>query len=143
MADYGINPVFTTTDTITTTDLIRRRWLDNDYYGGIFTLKYTPTTKIKTILGGGYNIYDGDHYGEVIWARYANNTDIRERYYDNNATKTDGNLYSKTKCVGAPVYTCSDDMLLKKRCQSKKDKKRNFYIKDRKQMFTVFFLQKF
>ncbi|MGB1039401.1 MAG: TonB-dependent receptor [Flavobacteriales bacterium] len=96
MADYGINPVFTTTDTITTTDLIRRRWLDNDYYGGIFTLKYTPTTKIKTILGGGYNIYDGDHFGEVIWARYANNTDIRERYYDNNATKTDGNLYSKT-----------------------------------------------
>ena len=96
MADYGINPIFTTTDTITTTDLIRRRWLDNDYYGGIFTLKYTPTTKIKTILGGGYNIYDGDHYGEVIWARYANNTDIRERYYDNNATKTDGNLYSKT-----------------------------------------------
>ncbi len=96
MADYGINPVFTTTDTITTTDLIRRRWLDNDYYGGIFALKYTPTSRIKTILGGGYNIYDGDHFGEVIWARYANNTDIRERYYDNNATKTDGNLYSKT-----------------------------------------------
>ena len=96
MANYGINPVVTASDTITTTDLIRRRWLDNDFYGGIFALKYSPNSNIQTILGGGYNIYDGDHFGEVIWARYANNIDIRDRYYENNATKTDGNLYSKT-----------------------------------------------
>lgn len=96
MADYKINPIFTTTDTITTTDLIRRRWLDNDYYGGIFSLKYKPNNKVQSILGGGYNIYDGDHYGEVIWARYSNNLNIRGKYYDNNATKTDANIYSKT-----------------------------------------------
>jgi len=96
MADYGINPIFTTTDTITTTDLIRRRWLDNDYYGGIFALKYKPNSKVQSILGGGYNIYDGDHFGEVIWSRYSNNLNIRDRYYDNNATKTDANIYSKT-----------------------------------------------
>ena len=101
MADYGIDPIVkyindSTNVTITTTDLIRRRWLDNDYYGGVFTLKYTPNSRIKTILGGGYNIYDGDHFGEVIWARYSNNLDIRDRYYENNATKTDGNIYSKT-----------------------------------------------
>jgi len=96
MSTYGIDPLFTSTDTITTTDLIRRRWLDNDFFGGIFTLKYRPNSKIQTILGGGYNFYDGDHFGEVIWARYANNLDIRDRYYENNATKTDGNIYSKT-----------------------------------------------
>ncbi len=96
METYGINTVFTATDTLTTTDLIRRRWLDNDFYGGVFTLKYSPNNKLQTILGGGYNIYDGDHFGEVIWARTSNNLDIRDRYYDNNATKTDGNLYSKT-----------------------------------------------
>ncbi len=114
MATYGIDP-FTkyindsTNVTLTTTDLIRRRWLDNDYYGGIFTLKYTPNTKIKAILGGGYNIYDGDHFGEVIWARYSNNLDIRDRYYDNNATKTDGNIYLKTNLqVSKKVNTFLD-----------------------------------
>ena len=96
MADYNINPIFTTTDTINTTDLIRRRWLDNDFYGGIFSLIYTPNNQLKSTLGGGYNIYDGDHYGEVIWARYAGDNEIRERYYDNNATKKDGNIYSQT-----------------------------------------------
>ena len=101
MSDYGISPFVeyindSTNITRSTTDLIRRRWLDNDFYGGIFSLKYNPNTKIQTILGGGYNHYDGDHFGEVIWAQFANNTDIRERYYDNNATKTDGNMYSKT-----------------------------------------------
>jgi iron complex outermembrane receptor protein len=88
--------VFTSTDTITSTDLIRRRWLDNDFVGGIFALKYKPNQKLQTILGGGYNYYDGIHFGEVIWARYSNNLDIRDRYYDNRATKTDGNIYSKT-----------------------------------------------
>jgi iron complex outermembrane receptor protein len=93
MADYNINPIFRTTDTITTTDLIRRRWLDNDFYGGIFSLIYTPNNKLKSTLGGGYNIYEGGHYGEVIWARHAGNNEIRNRYYDNNATKKDGNIY--------------------------------------------------
>ncbi|MFT6151894.1 MAG: iron complex outermembrane receptor protein [Flavobacteriales bacterium] len=96
MSTYGIDPVFRANDTLTNTDLIRRRWLDNDYYGGIFALKYKPNNKIQSILGGGYNIYDGDHFGEVIWARYSNNLNIRGRYYNNNATKTDGNIYSKT-----------------------------------------------
>ncbi|MEN8810835.1 MAG: TonB-dependent receptor, partial [Flavobacteriales bacterium] len=101
MATYGIYPITTYIDdstnaTLTTTDLIRRRWLDNDFYGGVFTLKYKPNNKLQTILGGGFNIYEGDHFGEVIWAQYANNTDIRKRYYDNKATKTDGNIYSKT-----------------------------------------------
>ncbi|MDA9066946.1 TonB-dependent receptor [Flavobacteriales bacterium] len=114
MADYGIDPIVkyindSTNVTITTTDLIRRRWLDNDYYGGVFTLKYTPNSRIKTILGGGYNIYDGDHFGEVIWARYSNNLDIRDRYYENNATKTDGNIYSKTNIqVSKKVNTFLD-----------------------------------
>ena len=96
MAAYGISPIYTATDTLTTTDLIRRRWLNNDFYGGIFSLKYTHSSKLKTILGGGYNRYDGDHFGEIIWARYSNNREIRDRYYDNNATKSDANLYVKT-----------------------------------------------
>jgi len=46
-------------------------------------------------LGGGYNRYNGDHFGEIIWARFASNSEIRDRYYDNEAKKTDFNVYLK------------------------------------------------
>ena len=62
----------------------------------IFSLIYNPNNKIKSTLGGGINQYDGDHFGEVIWARYTGNSEIRKKYYDNNGLKTDANLYSKT-----------------------------------------------
>ena len=65
--------------TISSTDLIRRRWLDNDFYGLTYSLNY-ETAQTTAILGGGYNQYDGDHFGEVIWAEFAGNSDIRDRY---------------------------------------------------------------
>jgi iron complex outermembrane receptor protein len=46
-------------------------------------------------MGGGWNKYEGDHFGEVIWARFASNSEIRDRYYDDNSTKTDFNFYTK------------------------------------------------
>ena len=83
-----------TTFEITQTDLIRRKWLDNHFYGIVFSSEY-KTDKIDLIIGGGINQYIGQHYGEVIWAEYANNSEIRTPYYENNATKNDMNIYSK------------------------------------------------
>ena len=77
-----------------TSDIIRRRWLDNDFYGMIANLKYV-NNDWEAVLGGGYNIYEGAHFGEVIWARFASNSDIYDRYYDNDATKKDGNVFLK------------------------------------------------
>lgn len=91
---YGITPITVDGELINTTDLIRRRWLDNDFYGTIFSANYTDE-KLQFIVGGGYNIYKGDHFGEIIWARFANNTDYRDRYYDDESTKTDLNTYAK------------------------------------------------
>ncbi|MEX0685304.1 MAG: TonB-dependent receptor [Balneolales bacterium] len=76
-------------------DLIRRRWLDNHFYGTTFSTDYNSGGLFEFTLGGGYNIYDGDHFGEIIWARVAGETDIRERYYDNNGLKHDFNLFAK------------------------------------------------
>ncbi len=95
LADYGIDPVTTPNDTITTSDLIRRRWLDNDFYGSVFSLHYTPSNKLDITFGGAINEYKGDHFGEVIWARFAGNSEIRDRYYDNTASKVDINSYAK------------------------------------------------
>lgn len=82
--------------TITTTDLIRRRWLDNDFIGTIGNINYKPNTLLNFVLGGGYNTYFGRHNGEVIWSQYSNVNDYKPRYYDNKATKTDANAYLKT-----------------------------------------------
>jgi len=90
MADYSLNPV----GTVTATDLIRQKWLDNDFYGTTFSAKYV-TDDLNVILGGGWNKYEGDHFGKVIWARYASQSELGDHYYDDYSSKTDGNIFAK------------------------------------------------
>lgn len=94
LLDYGLENVIVGNDTVTTTDLIRRRWLDNDFYGAIFSYQ-NNTNKLDYTIGGAWNIYEGAHFGEIIWAQFASNSNIRDRYYDNDATKIDFNIYAK------------------------------------------------
>ncbi|MDR9487612.1 TonB-dependent receptor [Salibacter sp.] len=79
---------------INETNLIQRRWLDNDFYGIVYSLQYSKGNFDFT-LGGGANEYVGDHYGEIIWAEYSSGSEIYDRFYDNTATKTDINVYGK------------------------------------------------
>ena len=100
-SDYGMNDLIMGGDTISSTDLIRRRWLDNDFYGLTYNFLYDKS-KLKMTLGGAYNVYDGDHFGEIIWTEYANGSSIRDKYYDNVGVKYDFNTYIKAE------YTLSD-----------------------------------
>ena len=95
LSRYGLPDVIFGRDTVRTTDLIRRRWLDNDFYGTVFSLDYNGRGRLTANVGGGWNQYKGKHYGEVIWARFASTSTIRQRYYEDDATKTDFNLYAK------------------------------------------------
>ena len=90
MGDYGLNPV----DAVNTTDLIRQKWLDNDFYGATFSLKYKDE-KLDVILGEAWNKYEGSHFGKVIWARYASQSELGDHYYDDFSTKVDGNIFLK------------------------------------------------
>jgi iron complex outermembrane receptor protein len=76
------------------TDLIRQKWLDNDFYGTTFSANY-KNEKLDLIFGGAYNKYEGDHFGKVIWARYASQSELGDHYYDDFSTKTDGNVFAK------------------------------------------------
>lgn len=103
--DYGLNNVIVGNDTLTQTDLIRRKWLDNDFYGAVFSYN-NRINKLDYTIGGGWNTYDGRHYGVVRWAEYASNSQIDHVYYDNDGIKTDFNIYAKGH------YQIIDDMTL-------------------------------
>jgi len=92
---YLADPVMVGDEEIDRTDLIRRRWLDNDFYGIILnsTYRFSPATSL--VFGGGWNHYIGDHFGEVIWARFAGEMENDHRYYENDADKYDFNLFAK------------------------------------------------
>jgi iron complex outermembrane receptor protein len=92
--DYGLTPISINGRTINTTDLIRQKWLDNDFYGTTFSANYR-SNQLDFIFGGSYNKYEGDHFGKVIWARYAGPSELGDRYYEDRATKTDGTAFAK------------------------------------------------
>ncbi len=104
----GIDQLFVGADTITTTDLIRRRWLDNHFYGGIFSVNYNNEKGFKLTIGGAMNQYVGDHYGEIIWAEYASQSQIRDRYYENTAIKTEASAYTKATYQLGPASVFGD-----------------------------------
>ncbi|QJP34097.1 TonB-dependent receptor plug domain-containing protein [Nonlabens sp. Ci31] len=91
---YGLNPLVVDGQIVDETDLVRRRWLDNDYYVFNASANYKDN-EIDLIFGTSISHYDGDHFGEVIWARFASQSDIRERYYDGNGRKNDLSAFSK------------------------------------------------
>ncbi|MGC9374101.1 MAG: TonB-dependent receptor [Bacteroidales bacterium] len=94
--DYLLDDVIIGNDTITSTDLIQQKWLDNHFYGGIFSVDYKQN-QFELTFGGGWNRYIGDHFGEVIWAQFASNGDMRHRWYEGDGDKRDFNIYSKLK----------------------------------------------
>ncbi|TKG90187.1 TonB-dependent receptor [Puteibacter caeruleilacunae] len=94
LADYGLNNITIGSETIETSDLIRRKWLRNDFYGMTFSLNYTQK-RVNASFGGAWNKYDGDHFGRIIWMRHAGNTEKDYQWYLNNGEKTDFNLFTK------------------------------------------------
>nr|MBK9650378.1 TonB-dependent receptor [Bacteroidota bacterium] len=95
LADYSITNTVYDGDTILESDIIRQKWLDNDFYGFIFSISSQVNTKLELINGGGYNIYDGKHFGDVIWYQFVNPKLDHVRYYSDNAIKHDYHYFLK------------------------------------------------
>mgnify|MGYP000246164071 CR=1 FL=1 len=90
---YGFDPIIVDGVEINSTDLVQRKWLDNDFYGTTFSV-LKDFDKVNLILGGALSQYDGDHFGEVKWAEYGSQM-INDRFYDNTGKKTDVNIFAK------------------------------------------------
>lgn len=98
MAFHNIGPIIVFNESnfifIDETDLIRRRWLDNDYYVVNGTVNYSDS-QLDFTSGLFYSYYTNDHFGEVIWSRFAGNSEIRDNYYFGTGTKQEFTVFSK------------------------------------------------
>ena len=77
-------------------DLVRKKTMANDFYGAVASLTYDNKQNLQAVIGGGWNKYDGDHYGLIPWVKHPVDELFPDhRYYDNNTKKTDFNVYGK------------------------------------------------
>ena len=79
-------------------DLIRQKKMDNDFYAIVASLVYNNHKNVEATVGGGWNKYSGDHFGQVKWVKnIPEGMDLLPdfEYYRNNAKKTDWNVYGK------------------------------------------------
>ncbi|HVX50700.1 MAG TPA: TonB-dependent receptor [Chitinophagaceae bacterium] len=90
--DYGLSNPVIGSDTVTQTDLVRQLWLDNYFYGQVFSVQYKKN-KDEVTLGGSWTTYTGKHYGELVWGDVGIPRD--DIYYNYPAKKTDMNVYAK------------------------------------------------
>ena len=79
-------------------DYIDRRWLDNDFYGILYSLN-KKTEDFNANIGGSLNKYNGLHYGEYLWYDQINSNvnqyDFKEKFYDDFGDKGEFNIYAK------------------------------------------------
>lgn len=94
LEDYQMSPIIIGSESVGSTNLVNRKWLDNDFYGLTFSLNYNEN-KSDFTFGGAYSVYDGDHFGNVIWAQYYGNTNPNHEWYRSNGLKKDFNMYAK------------------------------------------------
>jgi iron complex outermembrane receptor protein len=97
LANYGITPVIVGGKIVDTTDLVRRLWLNNDFYGATYNLNYKPDDKLNMTLGGAYNEYKGAHYNNLEWTQESTNVPPDYEYERDNAKKTDFNIFGRAE----------------------------------------------
>ncbi len=85
---YGLLEFYGYTDPDTRGNVIEQKKMGNDFYGAVASLVYNDRQGLEAAFGGGWNKYDGDHFGNVVGVP-------NHEYYRNNAQKTDFNVYGK------------------------------------------------
>lgn len=94
LVKYGMKNIELGGESIKRSDLVRRRWLDNHFYVFNVNANY-KNDGLDLSFGSSYSTYDGDHYGEIIWAQFAGNTPKGHRYYDGKGQKMDASVFAK------------------------------------------------
>lgn len=112
LLDYKIPAIILSSDTITTSDLVRRKWLDNNFYGAVFSSTYKKN-KIDASFGAAWNRYDGNHFGKVVWARYAGVSENNHTWYKSTSEKTEANAFVRLNYSLSDVFNLYWDFQLR------------------------------
>ena len=83
---YNLQNLIIDNQTITRTDFIRKKWLDNDFYGAVSTL-YGKFENLDLNFGVVANKYEGRHFGNVSGVFYP--SIFEHEYYRNFSTKNE------------------------------------------------------
>lgn len=89
---YGLPSPIINGNTIKSTDLVRQLWLDNIFIGNNISVRH-KNEKREVTLGGNMSNYLGDHFGKIIWSKYAISKDYK--WYDLNANKSEQSVFGK------------------------------------------------
>ena len=76
-------------------DFITRKWLDNQFLVFNYSLNYKGN-KNNLIIGSTYSEYDGDHFGETIWAQNSGDIEFTDQFYYGNGLKKDFSNFIKS-----------------------------------------------
>ena len=123
LSDYGLSPIhindtvlyiggiaFIFPDSsIHSTDLIRRRMMDNDFYGLTYSLNW-KSAKLQTNIGGSANEYDGRHFGRIVWEEFAIPTDMNYEWYQNKGIKKEFSIFEKISLQATELLSIYEDI---------------------------------
>jgi iron complex outermembrane receptor protein len=93
-SDYGLPALIIGNAEINSSDLVRRKWMSNDFSGVVYSLNY-KRSRIDAVFGGGMNTYYGSHFGKIIWMRNAGSTEKDLQWYLNRSVKSEISIYGK------------------------------------------------
>lgn len=112
-SDYGFPDIIIGADTIESADLVRQKWLDNDFFGFTSSTNYKGAN-LNLIIGGAWNQYLGNHFGTVIWSEVSQKGDKDKEWYRNSGDKKDWNVFSKMVYSPVKAVTFYADMQLRR-----------------------------
>ncbi len=95
-SSFGMNDTIIGSDTVSRSDMITQKWLNNNFYGLNFSFIYN-SFPLNLTVGGGWNQYDGDHYGKIVWAQIARKNEFDRNWYFNTGLKTEANVFAKAE----------------------------------------------
>ena len=137
LTDYGLEPFIANGEEITESDLVTRKWLVNDFYGTTFNVKYEQEN-LEVIAGGAWNNYLGDHFGEIIYTRFAPSSSPLQRYYDNQSQKSDFNVFGKATVAVSDNFSLFGDLQVRRihyEVDGVEEEETPFYVDDRHTFF--------
>lgn len=112
LTEYGLEPFTANGELVEESDLVTRKWLVNDFYGTTFNVQYKEDA-LKVILGGAWNNYLGDHFGEIMYTRFAPSAPM-EQYYSNQSQKSDFNAFGKATIALSDNFSLYGDLQLRR-----------------------------